>query len=170
MLLEHCQKKLNGISLIYYGKKMKNDDQLKLENQLCFLFYAATKNITNSYRELLNHLDLTYPQYLVMLVLWEEEPQTVGALGARLYLDSGTLTPLLKRMEAAGLVTRQRDPQDEHRVLIALTPKGRALREDAVQVPSIMTGGIEPEGVAELRDSVRALVAVLAGHGKPARP
>ena len=73
-------------------------------------------------------------------------------------------------MEAAGLVTRQRDPQDERRVLIALTPKGRALREDAVQVPSIMTGGIEPEGVAELRDSVRALVAVLAGHGKPARP
>lgn len=147
-----------------------SDDPLLLDRQVCFPLYAATNLITRLYGPVLSAIGLTYPQYLVMLVLWEEEPQTVGALGARLYLDSGTLTPLLKRMEAAGLVTRQRDPQDERRVLIALTPKGRALREDAVQVPSIMTGGIEPEGVAELRDSVRALVAVLAGHGKPSRP
>lgn len=146
------------------------EDPLLLDRQVCFPLYAATNLLTRLYGPVLAAIGLTYPQYLVMLVLWEEEPQTVGELGARLYLDSGTLTPLLKRMEAAGLVSRQRDPQDERRVLVSLTPKGRALREDAVHVPAIMTGGIEPEGVEELRDSVRALVAVLARHGKPARP
>lgn len=139
-------------------------DPLLLDRQVCFPLYAATNLITRLYGPVLGAIGLTYPQYLVMLVLWEHEPQTVGALGARLYLDSGTLTPLLKRMEAAGLVTRRRDPDDERRVLIALTPQGRALRDQAAHVPETMTGGYEPEGIDELRDSVRALVAVLARH------
>lgn len=86
------------------------DDPLLLDRQICFPLYAATNLLNRRYGPVLRPLGLTYPQYLVMLVLWEDEPQTVGALGARLYLDSGTLTPLLKRMEAAGHVTRTRDP------------------------------------------------------------
>ena len=89
------------------------DDPLLLDRQICFPLYAATNLLNRRYGPVLRPLGLTYPQYLVMLVLWEEEPQTVGGLGARLYLDSGTLTPLLKRMEAAGHVTRSRDPDDE---------------------------------------------------------
>src|ERR1700761_624923 len=107
----------------------QEDDPLRLDRQVCFPLYAASNLINRLYRPVLGKLGLTYPQYLVMLVLWEQEPQTVGGLGGRLYLDSGTLTPLLKRMEAAGLVVRQRDTQDERRVQIALTDKGRALRE-----------------------------------------
>lgn len=145
-------------------------DPLLLDRQVCFPLYAATNLITRLYGPVLGAIGLTYPQYLVMLVLWEHEPQTVGALGARLYLDSGTLTPLLKRMEAAGLVTRRRDPDDERRVLIALTPQGRALRDQAAHVPETMTGGYEPEGIDELRDSVRALVAVLARHAGARQP
>ena len=89
------------------------DDPLLLDRQICFPLYAATNLLNRRYGPVLRPLGLTYPQYLVMLVLWEEEPQTVGGLGTRLYLDSGTLTPLLKRMEAAGHVTRSRDPDDE---------------------------------------------------------
>ena len=96
------------------------DDPLLLDRQVCFPLYAATNLLNRLYGPVLKPLGLTYPQYLVMLVLWEEEPQTVGSLGARLYLDSGTLTPLLKRMEAAGLVSRTRDADDERRVLIGL--------------------------------------------------
>ena len=95
--------------------KKKDDNPLLLDLQVCFPLYAATNLLNRLYGPVLRELGLTYPQYLVMLVLWEEQPQTVGALGARLYLDSGTLTPLLKRMEAAGLVSRTRDPEDERR-------------------------------------------------------
>lgn len=139
-----------------------SDDPLLLDRQVCFPLYAATNLLTRMYGPVLAELGLTYPQYLVLLVLWEQSPQTVGSLGARLYLDSGTLTPLLKRMEAAGLVTRQRDPQDERRVLIDLTPDGRALRERALSVPETLTGGQHPDGIEQLRDSVKALVAALA--------
>ena len=100
------------------------------------------------------------------MVLWEEEPQTVGALGARLYLDSGTLTPLLKRMEQAGHVSRTRDAEDERRVLIGLTERGRALRADALHVPETIAGGRSPEGLDELREGVRKLVAMLAAPGE----
>lgn len=139
-----------------------SDDPLLLDRQVCFPLYAATNLLTRMYGPVLADLGLTYPQYLVLLVLWEQAPQTVGSLGARLYLDSGTLTPLLKRMEAAGLVTRQRDPLDERRVLIDLTPDGRALRQRALSVPETLTGGQQPEGIEQLRDSVKALVAALA--------
>lgn len=141
------------------------DDPLLLDRQVCFPLYAATNLLNRLYGQLLRPLGLTYPQYLVMLVLWEEEPQTVGALGARLYLDSGTLTPLLKRMEQAGLVSRTRDAEDERRVLIGLTERGRALRADALHVPETIAGGRSPEGLDELREGVRKLVAMLAAPG-----
>lgn len=143
------------------------DDPLLLDRQVCFPLYAATNLLNRLYGPVLKPLGLTYPQYLVMLVLWEEEPQTVGALGARLYLDSGTLTPLLKRMEQAGLVSRTRDAEDERRVLIGLTERGRALRADALHVPETIAGGRSPEGLDELREGVRQLVAMLAGPGGP---
>ena len=111
---------------------------LKLEHQLCFPLYAASNLLTRLYRPLLSELQLTYPQYLVMLVLWERAPQAVGEIGERLYLDSGTLTPLLKRMEANGLITRRRDARDERRVQIALTEAGEALRARAARVPLAM--------------------------------
>jgi DNA-binding MarR family transcriptional regulator len=131
---------------------------------VCFPLYAATNLINRLYTPVLRALGLTYPQYLVLLVLWEEEPQTVGALGARLYLDSGTLTPLLKRMEAHGLIARRRDPADERRVLVTLTDQGRSLREDALHVPTTMGRGYDPAGAAELRERVSGLVAILARH------
>lgn len=141
------------------------DDPLLLDRQVCFPLYAATNLLNRLYGPILKPLGLTYPQYLVMLVLWEDEPQTVGSLGARLYLDSGTLTPLLKRMEAAGLVSRTRDAEDERRVLIGLTERGRALRADALHVPETIAGGRSPEGLDELREGVRQLVAMLAAPG-----
>lgn len=106
-------------------------NRLLLERQICFRVYAASNLVTRLYRPHLEAMGLTYPQYLVMLLLWEAEPQSVSQLGERLYLDSGTLTPLLKRLEAAGLVIRRRDTVDERRVFIALTDKGRALRAGA---------------------------------------
>ncbi|MFN3747941.1 MAG: MarR family winged helix-turn-helix transcriptional regulator [Sphingorhabdus sp.] len=142
--------------------KKKDDNPLLLDLQVCFPLYAATNLLNRLYGPVLRELGLTYPQYLVMLVLWEEQPQTVGALGARLYLDSGTLTPLLKRMETAGLVTRTRDPEDDRRVMIGLTTRGMALREQAMHVPETISQGRTPEGIEELRENVRSLVAILA--------
>ncbi|HET7315362.1 MarR family transcriptional regulator [Salinisphaera sp.] len=109
-----------------------------LDEQLCFALYTATHRITRAYRPLLEPLGLTYVQYLVMLVLWESAPRSVGELGQSLYLDSGTLTPLLKRMEKAGLITRQRDNNDERRVLIHLTERGRALKSEARHIQADM--------------------------------
>jgi DNA-binding MarR family transcriptional regulator len=102
-----------------------------LEDQLCFALYAASRAMTARYRPLLDAIGLTYPQYLVMMLLWEEDNQTVGQLGARLSLDSGTLSPLLKRLTTAGLVTRHRRVEDERSVAISLTDAGRVLREKA---------------------------------------
>ena len=113
-------------------------DLLALDNQLCFALYAASGLVTRAYRPLLEPLGLTYPQYLAKLALWEQAPRTVKALGQALDLDSGTLTPLLKRLEAAGFVTRRRDAQDERKVQIDLTDAGRALREKAAEVPAAL--------------------------------
>ena len=110
-------------------------DALKLENQLCFPLYACSKEIIRQYKPFLDKLDLTYTQYIVMLVLWEEKSVNLKELGSRLYLDSGTLTPLLKKLESKGLITRARSQQDERNLLIQLTPAGEALREEAVTVP-----------------------------------
>lgn len=108
---------------------------LLLDNQLCFALYSTSLAMTKVYKPLLAALDLTYPQYLVMLVLWESEPLSVSALGERLYLDSGTLTPLLKRMEQSGLLVRQRSAEDERRVEVSLTNRGRQLKTQAAAVP-----------------------------------
>ncbi|WP_018132730.1 MarR family winged helix-turn-helix transcriptional regulator [Effusibacillus pohliae] len=112
-----------------------NERSLLLENQLCFTIYACSREITKLYRPLLEKLGLTYPQYLVLLVLWERDGITVKELGERLYLDSGTLTPLLKRMESSGLVARERSHEDERKVRIRLTGRGKALQEAAREVP-----------------------------------
>jgi DNA-binding MarR family transcriptional regulator len=108
---------------------------LKLDHQLCFALYSASLAMTKLYKPLLEPLGLTYPQYLVMLVLWEGDGVTVSQLGDRLALDSGTLTPLLKRLQAGGLVQRLRDTADERRVLLQLTAAGRAMKKQALAVP-----------------------------------
>jgi DNA-binding MarR family transcriptional regulator len=108
---------------------------LALDRQLCFALYAASLAMTKLYKPLLAELGLTYPQYLVMLVLWEADDQTVSSLGERLTLDSGTLTPLLKRLESSGLLQRQRDAADERRVRVQLSAAGLALREQALRIP-----------------------------------
>ncbi|WP_138754989.1 MarR family winged helix-turn-helix transcriptional regulator [Paenibacillus sinopodophylli] len=114
---------------------MDNQDVLKLDNQICFAFYACSREITKLYRPMLEKIDLTYTQYVTMLALWEEDHVTVTALGNKLYLDSGTLTPLLKKLEAAGHLTRTRDRNDERSVIVELTEQGRALREQAIEFP-----------------------------------
>src|SRR4030095_9886710 len=113
-----------------------------LDDQLCFALYAASRAVTARYRPMLDEGGLTYPQYLVMMLLWESDHQTVGQLGPRLALDSGTLSPLLKRLTAAGLVTRHRRVEDERSVSIALTDEGRTLRDRAVAISAEMIGAI----------------------------
>lgn len=111
------------------------DEMLKLENQLCFSLYAAARHVVSLYTPHLKELGITYTQYIVFLVLWEKDGIPVGELGKRLYLDNGTLTPLLKKLEVAGYVTRSRDNDDERVVIVTLTEKGRALKERAREIP-----------------------------------
>lgn len=113
---------------------MKN--LLKLENQVCFPLYALSREVTQLYRPFLDDLGLTYPQYLVMLILWEENQQTVNQLGEKLYLDSGTLTPLLKRMEQKGIITRTRSTADERVVIISVANTGEKMKESANCIPA----------------------------------
>ncbi|MEJ8854862.1 MarR family transcriptional regulator [Variovorax robiniae] len=119
------------------------DEMLKLDNQLCFAVYSASLAMTRLYKPLLDKLHLTYPQYLVMLALWEQDGLMVSELGTQLSLDSGTLTPLLKRLEANGLVTRLRDVADERRVHITLTAAGRKLKAKAASVPACLMAASE---------------------------
>ena len=116
---------------------MKNEtyEQLKLENQLCFPLYAAARAVVGKYGPLLKELGLTYTQYIVMMVLWENDGVSVRSLGEKLHLDSGTLTPLLKKLENIGYVTRKRSEEDERVVLVSLTDTGRGLKEKAAEVP-----------------------------------
>ncbi|PXA99256.1 ArsR family transcriptional regulator [Nostoc sp. 3335mG] len=137
-------------------------DPLALDRQLCFQFYAASNLINRLYAPVLGELGLTYPQYLVMLVLWEGDGLSVGALGRRLHLDSGTITPLLKRMEALGLVRRERDRSDERRVQVRLTEAGRALRARAISVPATMSRGHDAGELDALRETISGLVGLLA--------
>src|SRR5204862_5408031 len=116
-------------------RKSGGDPPLLLANQLCFAVYSTAHAFNRFYKPMLDRLGLTYPQYLVMLSLWERDGVPVKDIGERLFLDSGTLTPLLKRLEAAGLVKRTRSTEDERQVLIALTPQGQALKEKARNVP-----------------------------------
>lgn len=130
-----------------------------LDDQLCFALYAASRAVTARYRPMLEAIGLTYPQYLVMMLLWEQDNQTVGQLGSRLALDSGTLSPLLKRLTAAGLVTRHRRVEDERSVSIALTDAGRALRERAFAISESMIGaiGFDDDEFRDLMERLRVL-------------
>lgn len=134
-------------------------DQLKLDNQLCFRIYTAQRLITQAYRPLLEPLGLTYPQYLVMLVLWEQDNRLVGDLCRRLGLDTNTLTPLLQRMEKAGLVIRTRGIADGRQTLVSLTRKGRHLEEQAKEVPACLAQNWqgEPKDLEELAAFVGTL-------------
>ncbi|MGW4483878.1 MarR family winged helix-turn-helix transcriptional regulator [Amycolatopsis sp. NPDC004368] len=129
---------------------------LLLDEQLCFGLYSASRALTSLYRTLLEPLDLTYPQYLVMLALWERDAQQVKELGTALNLDSGTLSPLLKRLEKAGLVSRERQADDERSVRITLTEKGHHLRELAERIPPHIgrSLGFDVETITRLRDSM----------------
>jgi DNA-binding MarR family transcriptional regulator len=135
------------------------DEWLRLDHQLCFALYSASLAMTKLYKPLLEPLGLTYPQYLVMLVLWQGDGLTVSQIGERLALDSGTLTPLLKRLESSGLLQRLRDAQDERRVLLQLTPAGRALKARARSVPQSIAAasGCELGELASLTARLQAL-------------
>ena len=139
--------------------------QLELDRQLCFALYTASRAVTRSYAPLLEDAGLTYPQYVTMLVLWEdpERPRSIGELGERLHLDSGTLTPLLKRLAAIGYVTRSRDADDERRVLISVTADGLALRDRLAAVPESFLAclGMDVAGATALRYQLAALTASL---------
>jgi DNA-binding MarR family transcriptional regulator len=145
-------------------------DYLRLEQQLCFALYAATRAMTQAYAPLLEPLGLTYPQYLVMLVLWEVDGAALGAVGERLHLDSGTLTPLAKRLEAQGLVERRRDADDERVVRLHLTRTGRALRKRAADIPRAMAcqAALPLGELARLRGELLRLTQTLRATGAPA--
>jgi MarR family transcriptional regulator, organic hydroperoxide resistance regulator len=142
----------------------KADRLLQLDNQLCFALYSTSLAMTRIYKPLLDELGLTYPQYLAMLVLWEKDGLMVSELGERLYLDSGTLTPLLKRLESSGLIARVRDVKDERRVHITLTLAGRKLKAKAVDIPGCILSASQcsiPE-ITALTKQVQALRERLA--------
>lgn len=138
-------------------------DPLSLDNQLCFPLYAASKELTRRYKPFLDPLGLTYTQYVAMMALWEHDNVSVKDLGKRLYLDSATLTPLLKRLESHGYVTRTRSPEDERSVIIELTDDGRALRERALAVPGCIGGCIrmEPEEAMQLKALLEKLLSAM---------
>ena len=137
-------------------------EALRLDNQLCFPLYACATEIVRRYKPFLDEIDLTYTQYIVMMVLWEEREINVKELGSRLYLDSGTLTPVLKRLEQKGLITRQRDDKDERVLIVSITKEGDELKDKAVEIPVKMAGcvSLEPQDAAEL---YRLLHKLLAG-------
>ncbi|WP_341805172.1 MarR family transcriptional regulator [Nocardioides ochotonae] len=147
--------------------------QLDLDAQLCFPLYAATRALTRRYAALLAEVGLTYPQYLCLLALWENgrdrDPLTVSALGRRLRLDSGTLTPVLKRLEATGVLTRRRDPSDERRVLVEVSESGWALRERVAEVPARLVEGLtfSPEEAAQLQGLLGRLLEDLDAAPAP---
>jgi DNA-binding MarR family transcriptional regulator len=143
------------------------EDTLRLDRQLCFAAYSVSQAFNRVYKPGLDRTGLTYPQYLVLLVLWEQDDQTVNQIGKQLHLDSGTLTPLLKRLEAAGIVRRQRDTQDERQVRISLTAKGLGLKEHAAEArrgvacaTGLPTGEIQAlrDELMRLRDSLNGFL------------
>ncbi|WP_294281115.1 MarR family transcriptional regulator [uncultured Chryseobacterium sp.] len=142
---------------------MEAPENLKLENQICFPLYVIAKEITGLYRPFLDELDMTYPQYLVMMVLWEHDGMTVSCIGEKLYLDSGTLTPLLKRLEAKGLITRQRKKEDERVVEVFITEAGKQLKSRACSVPEkiIASTKVDAEDLIRLKESVQNIIKTL---------
>ncbi|MCK2016627.1 MULTISPECIES: MarR family winged helix-turn-helix transcriptional regulator [Peribacillus] len=142
---------------------MQNKIEKVLEDQLCFLLYASSREMTKKYKPLLDKLEVTYPQYLVLLLLWEQDTLTVKKLGELLALDSGTLTPMLKRMEQNGLIVRERSTEDERSVMIKLTEKGLGLQEDACFIPDRISAmsGDDKKVVEDLKASLLQLLKTL---------
>ncbi|MBB3288009.1 MULTISPECIES: MarR family transcriptional regulator [Rhizobium] len=148
------------------GQTMIPDEEKRLESQLCFAVYSAAHAFNRAYKPILDRVGLTYPQYLVMLVLWEKGRLSVKTIGEKLDLDSGTLSPLLKRLEQAGLISRARDPKDERQVIISLTEKGAGMN---CQVGTIMNAigqatGCDMAEMANLRDQLQKLKVNLAAE------
>jgi DNA-binding MarR family transcriptional regulator len=141
------------------GEPLEERDALSLRNQVCFALYSASLEMTKLYRPLLAPLKLTYPQYLVMLVLWEHSGILVKELGAQLHLDSGTLTPLLKRLEKMGILHRERDPKDERGVIVSLTQQGRSLQAKARGIPGVIACavGMSADSLSTFRKDVSNL-------------
>lgn len=142
-------------------------DQLKLENQICFPLYACSREVIRLYKPFLDEIGLTYTQYIAMMVLWERKLVTVKKLGELLYLDSGTLTPLLKKMEAAGLLIRSRDKEDERSVLVELTEAGEQLKDRAVEIPQKIAACV-PLNKEDASDLYRLLYLILGQTGRNA--
>ncbi|WHY12357.1 MarR family transcriptional regulator [Peribacillus frigoritolerans] len=142
---------------------MQNKIEKVLEDQLCFLLYASSREMTKKYKPLLDKLEVTYPQYLVLLLLWEQDTLTVKKIGELLALDSGTLTPMLKRMEQNGLIVRERSTEDERSVMIKLTEKGLGLQEDACFIPDRISAmsGDDKKVVEDLKASLLQLLKTL---------
>ena len=145
---------------------------LRLDDQLCFGLYAASRAVTSLYRVVLEDLDLTYPQYLVMLALWERDHRLVKELGAELNLDSGTLSPLLKRLQTAGLVVRNRQADDERSVRVSLSDAGKALREKAEGIPDVIgtAMSLDDAGVARLRAELDRLTESVNAYREATAP
>ena len=144
---------------------MKLDDILKLDNQVCFPLYAASRLVIRMYQPLLEKLDITYPQYLILLVLWENDKVLVNEIGKKLLLETNTLTPLLKRMEAKGILRRKRSSEDERKVFITLTDSGRNMKDEALCIPGELIKGIPGsysiEKLEQLREDLKELIMLL---------
>ena len=138
---------------------------LRIENQICFPLYACSKEIVRKYKPLLDELDLTYTQYITMLVLWEKKETNVKELGEQLFLDSGTLTPLLKKLESKGFVSRKRSEADERNLVVSITDAGMALRDKALDIPEKMTCcvNLDPEKAKELYKLLYEVLSCVGG-------
>lgn len=141
---------------------MKSTDQsaaanVKLSDFLCFAVYSANLAFGKAYKPILEELGLTYTQYITIIALWEEDNQTVGSLGEKLFLESNTLTPILKKLEAAGYVERQRDPSDERQVIVGLTKSGRRLREKGLSMDLVEATGLAPDEFAKVQKAIVTL-------------
>lgn len=146
-------------------------EQLKLENQLCFPVYAASRLITREYQPYLDKLGITYPQYLVLMVLWESDGLTVNEISQKLILNTNTITPLLKRMETMGIITRQRSATDERKVMITLTEKGTKMRETAAEIPeklasALMAVNLSLDDLIDLKSKLHVLIDFLSDKEK----
>ncbi|MFN3555629.1 MAG: MarR family winged helix-turn-helix transcriptional regulator [Bacteroidales bacterium] len=144
-------------------------EQLKLSNQICFPVYAASRLITREYQPHLDRLGITYPQYLVLMVLWEQDHQPVNDIARRLILNTNTITPLLKRLQAQGIIHRERSTEDERKVIVSLTQKGKELQEEAAQIPQqlvadLLNGPIKTEELLALKQQLYELIDFLNRH------
>jgi len=149
-----------------------NDELLKLENQLCFPLYAVSRLVTREYQPYLEKLNITYPQYLVLLILWEQDGLTVNEIAKKLLLNTNTVTPLLKRMETDGIINRNTTTTDERKVIVKLSKKGKKLKEDALCIPQkliteFMNGPFKPDDLTNLKAILQKMIVYMSGKQKP---